>query len=212
MKFKDRADAGRQLANLLERFKGQDVVVYALPRGGVVLGYEIARTLHAPLDCVIARKISHPADSEYAIAAISEHGDVVVNKKEPVDPVWLASAGKKQLVEAKRRRDVYCNGKSVSAHAKIAVVVDDGIATGLTLRAALLSLRKQKPQKIIVAVPVISKDMRGELSKSVDEIVAVQVIEEPVAYVGMSYEDFSEVTDSQVVTLIGTLVRGGHSQ
>ena len=139
MYFRNREDAGRKLASLLTKYRGRDAVVFALPRGGVVLGVEVAAALDVPLDLVIPRKIGHPVNPEYAIAAITEHGDLACNEVEiaMIDPAWFRSQQVNERREAQRRRDLYMNGrKEHSAANRIAILVDDGIATGLTMRAA----------------------------------------------------------------------------
>src|SRR3989338_6467320 len=130
MQFHDRTDAGRQLGELLvKKYGGKDSVVYALPRGGVVLGAEVAKALHAPLELVIPRKIGHPMSSEYAIAAVTEHGEVVANKEEirVVDEKWFKDAIQKEIKEAKRKRKEYLEHRALtSPQGKIAIIVDDG--------------------------------------------------------------------------------------
>src|SRR3990167_9944491 len=153
--FKDRAEAGKLLAHALGKYKNKDVIVYALPRGGVITGEEIAEYLGAPLDLIITRKISHPTSPEYAIAAIAENGHVLGNSKEimALDEDWLEEEISKQREEVVRRREKYMGGrKTLSAKDKIAIVVDDGVATGLTLRVGVRQIRHQHPKKVVVAV------------------------------------------------------------
>ena len=141
--FKDRIDAGKQLAEKLIQYKDQSPVVLALPRGGVVLGAEIAGSLDCALDLVIPRKIGHPANPEYAIAAVTESGALVVNEAEvgAVDPTWFEREKEAQIAEAKRRREVYLKGrKPIDLAGKTAILADDGIATGLTMQAAIREL------------------------------------------------------------------------
>lgn len=140
MYFKNRVDGGRKLADLLKKFKGKDVVIYALPRGGVVTAYEIAKEIQAPLDLIITRKIGHPYQPEYAIGAVAENGHSVFNKEEvaEIDENYLTSEAEKQKEEAKRRREIYLAGrKPIPYKGKVAILVDDGIATGLTMKAAI---------------------------------------------------------------------------
>lgn len=200
------------LAAKLAAYRGKDTVIYALPRGGVVLGYEVARALDAPLDLVITRKIGHPHNSEYAIGAITEEGQTLYEEGETamLDQEWLHSAAEKERREALRRRQVYRGGKNrISAQGKRAIVVDDGIATGLTLRAALLSLRADEPKELIVAVPVAPHDVVLALMGEVDAVV---VLEDAVGFlggVGAYYEEFPQVSDAEVVRLLGEAARGG---
>ena len=157
MFFKNRAEAGRLLAKALSHYAGQDVAVYALPRGGVVTAAEIAQRLHAPLDLVIARKIGHPRAPEYAIAAIAEDGHMVANDEEleMVDAAWLEEEKASQRSEAKRRRVMYLGDRPpIPAEGKVAILVDDGVATGLTDLAAVRAVRKRGAARVVVAVPV----------------------------------------------------------
>ena len=203
--FKDRADAGRQLAEKLASLKGEDAVVYALPRGGVVLGAEIARAISAPLDLVITRKIGHPHNHEYAVCAVSESGELLCNEYEQntLDPSWLSREAEAEKQEALRRRKTYLGGKlSLSAEGKTAIVVDDGVATGLTIRLAIREIRKQKPARIIVAIPVVSQDIAQILKKEADEIVALEAGADFLGAVGAYYETFPQVSDEEVVTIL----------
>jgi predicted phosphoribosyltransferase len=135
MRFANRQEAGRKLAEALDGFRGQAGVVYALPRGGVPLGQEVARRLGMPLDILIPRKIGHPMQPEYAICAVPEHGQRVCNPREEasVDPNWLAEAEASERAEARRRRSLYGRADAPSVAGKLAIIVDDGIATGLTM-------------------------------------------------------------------------------
>lgn len=206
MYFKDRVDAGRQLARLLEGFKGEDTVIYALPRGGVVTGAEIAKSLHAPLDLIITRKIGHPFQPEYAIGAVSENGYVVFNSEElsEISEEYLTSETEKQKKEAKRRREVYLSGrKPISCNGKIAILVDDGIATGLTMKAAINEIKiHYKPKRIIVAVPVAPPEIAHELEKIGVEFVALNTQKQFLGSIGAYYKNFSPVEDQEVVNLL----------
>jgi putative phosphoribosyl transferase len=206
--FKNREEAGRLLAEKLKErnFEGE-AVVYALPRGGVVLGFEIAKALHAPLDLIITRKIGHPASPEYAIGVISEEGDFWGNEKEflAVDQSWLAREKEKEQGEAKRRREKYLQGRSLlSAAGKTAIIVDDGVATGFSILLALRLIRKKKPKRIIIAVPVISSDIARLLQREVDELVALIIDRNYRGAVGAYYEDFPQVEDAEVMKLLLT--------
>jgi putative phosphoribosyl transferase len=205
MRFKNRKEAGIELAKVLEKYKGKDVVVYALPRGGVVLGCEIAKHLRAPLDLIIARKIGHPFNREFAVCAVTEDGTLFCdeNEKKDLDPGWLKEKIKEEIEEAKRRRETYLIGREpIDAMGKTAIVVDDGIATGLTLKVAIQKLKSKKPRKLIVAVPVSPKDVAEEILRDVDNFIALDI---PVLYlgaVGAYYDDFSETTDKDVIRLL----------
>jgi putative phosphoribosyl transferase len=207
MYFKDRHDAGRQLAEKLGKFKGEPSVVYGIPRGGVVLAAEIAKHLETPLDLILARKIGHPYNPEYAIAAVSESGHLVGSEKEMqlVGQAWLSQEKEKQLQEIKRRREAYLGGrKKPSLEGKIAIIVDDGIATGLTMQAGILELKEQHPKKIIAVIPVSPKSTTDVLKKMVDEVVALEIPEDPyfLGAVGAYYEEFPQVEDREVLSIL----------
>lgn len=203
--FLDRTEAGRNLANLLKSYQKQDVVIYALPRGGVVLGAEVAKALQAPLDLVIPRKIGHPYNPEYAICAVTETGPLVCNKAEvvEVDKKWLKQAIHTERQEAKRRQALYLAGRPmIPVEGKIAIIVDDGIATGLTIRAAIGDVKKRKPAKIVIAVPIIPKDTAELLKQEIDKVVALDTPEYFLGAVGAYYENFPQVTDQEVMKLM----------
>lgn len=207
MLFENRAQAGKLLAKALKTYRGKDVVVYALPRGGVVTGLEIAKYLHAPLDLIITRKIGHPYQSEYAIAAITENGDIIGDKKElaQINTSWLHAAIKKEKEEIKRRRHTYMKDrKRISAKGKLAIVVDDGVATGLTLRAGIKQLQRQHPQKIVIAVPVLPQSVTRILKREVNELVALEIPSDDVylGSVGAYYDSFPQVSDEEVIDLL----------
>lgn len=205
MQFINRSDAGQRLANLLTPYEGKNVVVYGLPRGGVVTASEIARHLRAPLDVIITRKIGHPNSPEYAIGAVAANGHRVFNSTEVslIDPAYIKDEIKRQKEEAKRRRTLYLNKKKpISARGKIAIIVDDGVATGLTMRAAIKEIRHQKPQKIIVAVPVVAADIADTIRSEADALVALEIAEFFQGAVGAYYEEFSQVEDDEVVELL----------
>lgn len=204
--FKDRIDAGRLLAKKLERFKGIPVVVFALPRGGVVVAAEIAESLNAPLDLLITRKIRHPSISEYAIGAVSENGYPLVDRHaaQDVSEEYLQQEIEYQKKEAHRRRQLYTTGRqSVSVLDKIAIIVDDGIATGLTMKVAVQELKMHhKPKKIVVVVPVIPKETMQELEAKGVEVVSAESPEEFLGSVGSYYENFPQVSDEEVVEIL----------
>lgn len=207
MYFKDRVDAGKRLAGLLGQFKGKGSVIYALPRGGVVIGAEIAKALGAPLDLIITRKIGHPNQPELAIAALSEDGHLIIDPdfENLTHTSWFLEAVEKEKAEAKRRREVYLGArKPISCLGKIAILVDDGIATGLTLKAAIQSLKYlYRPKKIVVAVPLAPLDIIRDLEKKEQvEVITVEVPKRPFGAIGMYYQNFSEVSDEEVVNLL----------
>jgi putative phosphoribosyl transferase len=202
--FKDRTEAGNLLAHKLEQYKDKDVIVYALPRGGVVTALEIARELHAPLDLIITRKITHPYSPEYAIAAINESGQIIGSRHElmMVDEDWLEEEAGKQQEEIRRRREQYLPGISmISPTNSIAIIVDDGVATGLTLRVSIRELNRHHPQKIIVAVPIIPKSTAVTIAYEIDELVAIEIPSDTefLGAVGAYYNDFKQISDDQVI-------------
>ncbi len=211
MYFLDRRDAGRRLAQALAKYKGQDAVIFALPRGGVVVADEIAKFLEASLDLVLAHKIGHPRQPEYAIAAVSESGQLVGNKSEieSVDSEWFESQKEREMEQIRRRRISYLKGKKTSSlEGKIAIIVDDGIATGLTMLAAILELKVHHPKQIVVAVPVSPKDSTDLFRSQVDEFIALDASEtEPFkGAVGAYYHTFLQVEDEEVIRILESYI------
>lgn len=206
MQFTNRTEAGKLLAGKLEEYKKKDVIVYALPRGGVVTALQVAKYLHAPLDLIITRKIGSPHSSEYAIGAIAENGHSVFNKEEVVtiDEDYIAQESRKQKIEARRRREIYMGDRMpISCKGKIAIIVDDGIATGLTMKTAIAELQiHHKPREIIVAVPVAPMENIEELENM--GVNVVTILEERVflGAIGSYYQDFSEVKDEEVIMIL----------
>ena len=204
--FKNRIEAGKKLSEFFDHLSGKKAVVYALPRGGVIVGAEIARTIHAPLDLVITRKIGHPDQPEYAIGAITENGHSVLNKEEVlnVDEQYIKEESEKQRQEAKRRREVYLGERPpISSKGKTAILVDDGIATGLTMKAAIKELKMHYfPQRIIVAVPVAPKDIVDELGQEGVAVLSILTTRKFLGSIGAYYEDFSPVEDKDVIEIM----------
>ena len=211
MRYQDRQDAGRLLAEALLGYARPDVVVLALPRGGVILGAEVARVLGARLDLVIPRKVGHPSYPEYGIAAVAEGGEVVANEEEVarVDPAWFERAVAHEREEAARRRRHYLGGREpLDLGGKTAILVDDGIATGLTMEAAVRDVRGRGASEVVVAVPVAPADAVVRLRRQADEVVALQAPVDYAGAVGAYYREFRQVTDDEVVeALQGTPVR-----
>lgn len=207
MHFKDREEAGEKLAQTLKKYQGKNAVVYALPRGGVVLGAIIAQRLNLPLDLVIVRKVGHPQNPEYAVCAVSEQGSLLCNPWElqEIDQDWLSEAIVREQAEAKRRHQVYLDKKTPSlATGKIAILVDDGIATGLSMDAAIEEVKSQDPKEIVVAVPVIPEETAEKLSNLADKVIALDKPKEFRGSVGAYYENFPQVTDKEVTALLQT--------
>jgi predicted phosphoribosyltransferase len=202
--FRDRVDAGRKLAQALNHYKREDVVIYALPRGGIVLGAEIARSLDAPLDLIIVRKVGHPFSPEYATAAVAEDGHTVVNEAEvdTEDKEWFEENVEIERQEALRRRVLYTRDRApVAATGKVAIIVDDGLATGLTMFGAIQEIRHSNPRKIVVAVPVGPPETVQELKKIVDDVVVLYITANFGA-IGSFYSRFDQVSDNEVIGLL----------
>ncbi len=181
------------------------MVVYAVPRGGVVLGVEIAKALQAPLDLVITRKIGHPSNPEYAVCVVAEDHHLICNpaEKTALEPKWLAEAMEKERQEAIRRRKVYLGEKKrPSVAGKTAIVVDDGVATGMTFLMALKEVRHLKPAKLVAAVPVLPAEMLAKLKEEADEVVYLEAPGDFAGAVGAYYDNFLQVEDEEVVRLL----------
>jgi len=214
MPFENRADAGRQLAKALERYKGPDTVVLALPRGGIPVAAEIAARLGAPLDLILVRKIGVPFQPELAMGAVVD-GDtpLVVRNKDVillsgVDEAKFQTICDHELAEIERRRKVYLGHRPrAEIKEKIAIVVDDGIATGATMRAALQSTRRHHPKTLVLAVPVAPSSTLEHLRHEVDELVCLEDYE-PFNAIGLYYADFRQLTDHDVIDLLNRRATG----
>ncbi|MBI3778493.1 MAG: phosphoribosyl transferase [Gammaproteobacteria bacterium] len=212
MRFRDRADAGKRLAQALKTYQGRDGVVYALPRGGVVLGAEVARALGMPLDLLIPRKIGHPLQPEYAICAVVENGEMVCNQHEVarVDPQWFKQEVEAERQEARRRRELYLGGREPApVQGKTAIIVDDGIATGLTMEVSIRDARRRQPAHLVVAVPVAPPDTVERMSREVDEFVVLDRSPYYLGAVGAYYDYFAQVTDEEVIALLRSAAAEG---
>jgi|SRR5579862_7314806 len=207
MLFRDRGEAGRHLgAGLMKYAHRSDVLVFALPRGGVPVGYEVARHLHVPLDVFVVRKLGLPGHEELAMGAVASGGALVLNE----DVVYGLDIGEEEIaaVAARERREVqrqerlYRDDRPMpDVRRRIVILVDDGLATGATMRAAIAALRQQGPARIVVAVPVGAVESCAELQAEADEVVCDQA-PEPFYGVGLWYEDFSPTTDNEVRYLL----------
>jgi predicted phosphoribosyltransferase len=212
MQFRDRTEAGRQLARKLAGYgQRHDVLVLALPRGGVPVAFEVAQALHAPLDVFLVRKLGLPGHEELAMGAIATGGVRVLNEEVVrslrVSEDVLAAVAAQEEKELKRREQAYRGHSRVpEIRGKTVILIDDGIATGSTMRAAIAALRKQHPARIVVAVPTAAASTCDEIEREVDELVALIRPEEFYA-VGQWYLDFSQTTDEDVIDL---LERAGH--
>jgi len=206
MWFEDRTDAGQKLAPLLQKFKMEQPVVLAVPRGGVIVGGEVARDLQIPLDILIVRKIGAPFNPEVAIGAVLPDGsavlDTVLIKKANIADQYIKQVIEEQTAEIRRRQRLYKGTEEMPLLAdKTVIIVDDGIATGYTMEAAILGLRKYKPQAIIVAVPVAPREIVERLQKVADEVVCLDT-PEPFFAVGQFYQNFTQTSDDEVIRIL----------
>ena len=205
--FADRADAGRQLAaGLAEYARQESTVVLALPRGGVPVGVEVATSLDAPLDVYVVRKLGVPGREELAMGALAGDGTCVVDEELVeslgVTPQELDAAVARESAEIARRERAYRNARPAPELAgKTVIVVDDGLATGATMRAAAIALRRHKPAKLVVAVPVAAPRTCASLAQEVDRVVCA-FTPEPFHAVGLYYENFDQIGDDEVRQLL----------
>jgi putative phosphoribosyl transferase len=205
--FRDRADAGRYLAARLSDYaKRPDVLVLALPRGGVPVAFEVARVLEAPLDLFLVRKLGFPGHEEFAIGAVATGGvrilDEEVIRTFGVSPNEIERVTTLELRELTRRERLYRDDRPApDVRAHVAILVDDGLATGSTMRAAVAALRIEGARRLVVAVPVAPRDTCESLRAEVDEIVCAET-PEPFRAVGMWYDDFGQTSDEEVRTLL----------
>ncbi|MFA5413098.1 MAG: phosphoribosyltransferase [Patescibacteria group bacterium] len=207
MIFKNRVDAGQKLAETLGKFKdAKDTIILALPRGGVVVGYEVAKKLNLPLDIVVPRKIGAPGNPEFAIGAVGETGEGIFEEMVigayGITESYLQNEIKKEKAEAERRLKLYRGARPpLDLKNKTVILVDDGLATGLTMRAAIKTAKKFGAKKIIVSIPVTSPEAAELVKKEVDEII---YLEAPAFFgaVGSFYEEFGQTTDDEVIDLL----------
>ena len=208
MKFADRGEAGRRLADKLLHFKDRQPIVLALPRGGVAVGFEIAHALDASLDIVLVRKIGVPWQPELALGAVTDGAryetfiDRNLAASLNIPDSYIEEETTRQLKEIERRREAYCEGRpalEIAGHT--AIVVDDGIATGATMRVALQAVRRHGPARLVLAVPVAPPDTLTVLGKEVDEAVCLETPAE-LGAIGYYYRDFHQMTDREVTELL----------
>lgn len=208
MSFQDRTDAGRRLASALSRYRGEDTLVLALPRGGVPVAAEVATAIGAPLDLLLVRKIGVPGHEELAAGAVVDDAETIVVRNEGVIAQALVSEAefervmRTELEEIRRRRVQYLgNRPHVDVQGKTVIVVDDGVATGATMRAALRAVRRRHPRRLILAVPVGQTDTIAELSAEADGVVC---LEEHLVFggVGAFYADFRQLSDADVTGIL----------
>ena len=207
--FADRVEAGKLLGAEVARRIGKrlDAIVLALPRGGVPVGYEVARALDAPLDAFIVRKLGVPGQEELAMGAIASGGVRVMNddvlRYVPVSQAMIDRVAEAEGWELQRREKAYRgNRPPLDVAGKTVVIVDDGLATGSTMRAAVRALRDMRPREIVVAVPVAAPSTCADFRAIVDEVICLRT-PEPFQAVGQWYDDFSQTTDEEVHRLLG---------
>jgi predicted phosphoribosyltransferase len=205
--FGDRAQAGYELAAALSEYAGrEDVAVFALPRGGVPVGFEVARKLGAPLDVFVVRKLGLPEQPELAMGAIASGGVRVLNDEvveaAEVPPETIEEVAAREHEELARRESVYRGERAaLTVEGKTVILVDDGVATGSSMRAAVRALREQRPAQIVVAVPVAPPATCEELAAEADDVVCAHT-PEPFLAIGTWYEDFPQVPDDEIRELL----------
>jgi predicted phosphoribosyltransferase len=214
--FRNRKEAGRLLARKLAAYAGRtDVVVLALPRGGVPVAFEVARALHAPLDLVIVRKLGVPGQEELAMGAIATGGFQVLNhpvvRSLGLSKEEIESVAARERVELERREHLYRGGRpSPEIHGRTVILIDDGIATGTTMKVAITALKQRQPSRIVVAIPVAPSSTCGEMRGEGAEIVCLLSPEDFIA-IGVWYADFAQVPDQEVCDLLERAHRETHS-
>jgi putative phosphoribosyl transferase len=207
--FTDRTEAGKILAKALSEYKDKNTIVLAIPRGGVIVAYEVAKALNAPLDLIIPRKIGAPNQPELAIGAVTEDGTTILNRdivqylRVPDD--YIKTEVKRQIEEIKRRIQRYLGDKPrLSIEGKVVILIDDGVATGATTRAAIASIRKRKPALIVLAIPVGPPDTVKELREDADKVICLMT-PEPFFAIGQFYENFEQTSDEEVIQILNKL-------
>ncbi len=212
--FKDRQAAGRDLAIALARYRGSATLVLGLPRGGVITANEVAKALGAELSVIVTRKIGAPGNPEYAIGAVAEGGEVVLNDEEiniyAIPRVFVDGEINQQNQEIQRRIELYRAGKPLpDMKDRPVIVVDDGVATGYTMLAALRAVKQRGANPVVMATPVIPLSTLDHLQHDCDHAV-VLAAPEPFYAVGLFYEDFEQVSDQDVLKVLGT-TRAAHA-
>ena len=208
MTYQDRSDAGRRLAKALSKYKGRSAVVLALPRGGVPVAAEVAAALDAPLDLVLVRKIGVPTQPELAMGAVVDGTTPIVVRNEEVIELSGTTADefdaacKRELAEIERRRQLYIGERSrAEITGQVVIVIDDGIATGATTRAALQAIRNRKPKELVLAVPVAPPETITQLRREVDALICLET-PELFGAIGCFYRDFRQVSDQEAVAIL----------
>ena len=199
--LQDRKEAATLLYDKLEKYQSSDAVILAIPRGGVPIGYEIAKNLHLPLDIILSKKIGHPLNKEFAIGAVSLDSSFI-DEHPDISAAYIESEIKKLRVSLLDKYNLYMGDREpTDVKGKIVILVDDGIATGNTLLACIAMLRKSKPKKIVVAVPVVPYDTVSAIQQKADEFVYL-IASKNFRGVGGFYEDFEQVNDDEVIRML----------
>jgi len=204
--FRNREEAGKKLAGALKEFMGKDVVVLGIPRGGVVVANEVAKALGAPLDVVVTRKIEAPGEPEYALGAVTQEGEVIMDRQAAeslgASPAYLDDQVRKKREEVKERMERLRGDKPYPRlEGKVVVIVDDGIATGSSVSAAVMSVKKRRPKEVIVAVPVAPADAVEMLAEEGARVVCLET-PGPFLAIGEFYGDFDQVEDLEVKRIL----------
>lgn len=200
--FKDRYEAALQLAKKLKKFKNKDGIVLAVPRGGVPIGYVIAKELGLPLEVILSKKIGHPYNSEFAVGSVSLYGTVINDSVIDFSMEYISREVERILRSLKEKNKLYMGDrKPTDLKNKTVIVVDDGMATGNTIMATIEGIRKSKPREIIIAVPVAPGSTVIKFQKLVDDFICL-LMPENFSSVGQFYESFSQVDDEEVVHLL----------
>lgn len=209
--FRDRVEAGRILAERLGAYRDKDVLVLGIPRGGVPVAAEVARNLEAELDVLVARKLGAPEQEELAIGAVTANGGEFINEELishlGVSRAYLERVKRDQMDEARRREDLFRGGRPEERiQGRVVILVDDGLATGATMRAAVRSVRKRRPARLIVAAPVGSREACADLRSEADEVVCPAI---PASFgaVGYFYENFQPTEDAEVRRILREYAR-----
>ncbi|MBA3423997.1 MAG: phosphoribosyltransferase [Rubrobacter sp.] len=204
--FKDRADAGRRLAGSLARYRNEGPTILALPRGGVPVGYEISRSLGAPLDVIVARKLGAPDQPELGIGAVAPDGVRILNtaavRAIGISKDYLDKITRKETAEMKRRLRHFRGGRpELEIRGRTAILVDDGLATGVTARAAIETLRRRNPKRVVLAVPICAAPTAAWIRNEVDDLVSLKTPPE-LGAIGLWYRNFDQTSDAEVVRLL----------
>lgn len=204
--FRDRQDAAVKLAERLLDYKNKDCVILAIPRGGVIIGYHLARRLNLPLDVIISKKLSHPLSPEYAIGAVTTHGEIISDYREASDEYIASEIRRLRQVIRQKQRMYFGQRKPIVLKGKTVIITDDGVATGSTILAAIEAIRTLNPGRIIVAVPVAPQSSVEILNSRADKFICL-IVAAVFHSVGGFYLDFTPVTDEEVKRLLNRVDR-----